>query len=420
MRNTFRALAIAGGILLAGAASAAGPGDRIKTACPAGATTSHSCRAVYYWAGDGKRHAFPNARIYASWFADFNGVQTVTAEQLAALGLGKNVTYRPGYRLIKTPTLNDVYAVDTDGVLRPIASEFAAKAVFGTNWNKNIDDLPDSFFTDYRVGAVINFTTDYDTTGRLAATPDIDAALGSSYAYKKVVTSRGTFDAYVVSLDRAKYKMKTLTASDADCSSGCPVKSLSDFASELQAPIGINGTYFCPPDYADCASKINSFLWPVYDSPSQVLHNAGSVVHHKGPLLASAVDGKMAYYRSAASFGSTGQFANVMGSTLDAAIANYPALIDRGTVVVDSEPMLDDGQRNNKATRGGIGISNDKIYLIVAKNATVPDLAEIMKVLGATDAMNLDGGGSSALMYGGTYKVGPGRTLPNAIVFVRR
>ncbi|MBI4090347.1 MAG: phosphodiester glycosidase family protein, partial [Candidatus Kerfeldbacteria bacterium] len=31
-------------------------------------------------------------------------------------------------------------------------------------------------------------------------------------------------------------------------------------------------------------------------------------------------------------------------------------------------------------------------------------------------AMNLDGGGSSALWYRGSYKVGPGRNVPNALV----
>ncbi len=47
------------------------------------------------------------------------------------------------------------------------------------------------------------------------------------------------------------------------------------------------------------------------------------------------------------------------------------------------------------------------------------DAAYVMKALGAKDALNLDGGGSSALYLNGSYLVGPGRSLPNAIVLVK-
>ena len=56
-------------------------------------------------------------------------------------------------------------------------------------------------------------------------------------------------------------------------------------------------------------------------------------------------------------------------------------------------------------------------FLIIANSATVIDLANIMQALGMEQALNLDGGGSSALYYQGEYKVGPGRQLPNAIIF---
>jgi exopolysaccharide biosynthesis protein len=52
----------------------------------------------------------------------------------------------------------------------------------------------------------------------------------------------------------------------------------------------------------------------------------------------------------------------------------------------------------------------------MTRGATVPDTGYVFKALGADYALNLDGGGSSALYFGG-YKVGPGRNLPNAIVF---
>jgi exopolysaccharide biosynthesis protein len=42
-----------------------------------------------------------------------------------------------------------------------------------------------------------------------------------------------------------------------------------------------------------------------------------------------------------------------------------------------------------------------------------------MQTLGARDALNLDGGGSAALYIDGSYRVGPGRLLPNVVVLIR-
>jgi hypothetical protein len=39
--------------------------------------------------------------------------------------------------------------------------------------------------------------------------------------------------------------------------------------------------------------------------------------------------------------------------------------------------------------------------------------------MGATGALNLDSGGSMAIYNGGRYIIGPGRNLPNAIIFAR-
>jgi len=51
-------------------------------------------------------------------------------------------------------------------------------------------------------------------------------------------------------------------------------------------------------------------------------------------------------------------------------------------------------------------------------NASVTDSAYALQALGVKDALNLDGGGTSALYISGSYKVGPGRLLPNAVVLV--
>jgi len=404
----------------AGAAVPSGPGDLLKLACPAGASADHPCRAVYFWGADGKRRAFPNAATYFTWYADFSGVKITDGAALAALPLGRNVNYRPGKRLLKIPSAPAVYAVEPGGELRPLASEAAAAAVYGNGWNAQIDDLPEAFVADYHFGAAIAAAADYDAADRLAAAPGIDAADGADYGYRPVTTAAGSFDVHIITLDRRSYKMKTLVAAAQDCSSGCAARTLADYARENGAAIAIHGSYFCPPDYADCAAKTYSFLWPVFDSPSREMRNADNIKFHEAPIIASYEDGRLAYYPRANAYASLAAFEAAYISPLEAALANYPGLVENGSVIVGNEPRLEEAQRTVKGTRGAVGFNADKIFLVVAKNATVVDLAGIMQSLGATDALNLDGGGSAALLYGGAYKVGPGRLLPNAIVFVRR
>ena len=76
-------------------------------------------------------------------------------------------------------------------------------------------------------------------------------------------------------------------------------------------------------------------------------------------------------------------------------------------------------QKDSRGPKGFIGIGGSNIYLGIVYNATVPEAAYAVKALGVKDALNIDGGGSSAMYIGGKYIVGPGRSLPNAIVVVK-
>lgn len=401
--------------------AAPGPGSLIKTACANGAAPDDPCKAVYYYGGDGKRHAFPNERVYFSWYAGFDAVETVAASFMASLPLGANVTYRPGVKMVKFLTLDKAYVVGLGGELRWVTSEEVARALYGQSWNLLIDDIADTFYTDYRFGADVAAASAFDKTAELATAPTIDDGLESSHRELRVQTERGAFDVDLVKLLSGRHAMITDVAADADCGNACPVKALATYAAENGASIGINGTYFCPPDYADCAGKTNSFLWPVYDSGAGAMRNAGSLIVHEGPMIAETTDGRrFNFHRSKDFGGSVAAFEGVYGGELQAAMANYPSLIEKGAVVVESEARLDEGQRTVKGTRGAIGWDGRSTYLVVARSATVVDLASIMKALGATEAMNLDGGGSAALLYDGAYEAGPGRLLPNAILFKKR
>ena len=121
-----------------------------------------SLTGVYYYAADGNRYVFPNSATYASWFSDYSSVITVSDQVLASIPLKGNVTYRPGVKLVKVQTDPKVYAVGKGGVLRWIENEALAEKLYGKDWNKNVDDVPDVFFANYKIGDQIKSESDYD------------------------------------------------------------------------------------------------------------------------------------------------------------------------------------------------------------------------------------------------------------------
>lgn len=125
--------------------------------------------AVYYIGTDGMRHAFPNDKVYFTWYASFDGIQIVSQEQLASIPLGKNVTYKPGVKLVKFTTDPKVYAVAPRANLRWVTTEAIAVSLYGADWAKMVDDISDAFYTNYMFGAEITEASQYDVTEMRAA-----------------------------------------------------------------------------------------------------------------------------------------------------------------------------------------------------------------------------------------------------------
>jgi hypothetical protein len=110
---------------------------------------------VYCLKNDGTRSVFPNDAVYYSWFSDFSGVQTLQPKELEPYRVNANVTMRPG-TLIKIQTDPKTYLVtDTVGTIRWIETEERARQLFGEGWAGFVRDVPDTFFSGYRVGAPI-------------------------------------------------------------------------------------------------------------------------------------------------------------------------------------------------------------------------------------------------------------------------
>ncbi len=150
-------------------------GSLVKAMCPAyQVSADHPCRAVYYYGQDGRRHAFPNERVFFTWFRDFDSVREVTDAMLASMSLGRSVNYRPGLRMVKFTTLNRVYAVARGGVLRWVTTEDVARQLYGASWATQIDDIADVFYTNYTFGADITSSVQFNpiSESNLAVTID--------------------------------------------------------------------------------------------------------------------------------------------------------------------------------------------------------------------------------------------------------
>jgi photosystem II stability/assembly factor-like uncharacterized protein len=241
-------------ILIVGAlpASAAGvnPGSLVKG----------SSSSVYYITGAGNRLAFPNESVYQTWYPDFSGVIKVSDSVLAGYPLVGMVWYRPGSVLVKVRSAPQVYAVAAKGVLRPVASEGAARDLYGENWNKKVNDLNDAFFINYTVGKPIVMITDYSPASELAATPTIAAnGAGAGTVALPATSSTGNN----LSANSSTSSFLTAATSNAVSSSGRIMSIAVDPESDSIAYIGsASGGIYKTTDrgdkWASVADNLNS------------------------------------------------------------------------------------------------------------------------------------------------------------------
>jgi hypothetical protein len=113
-----------------------------------------------------------------------------------------------------------------------------------------------------------------------------------------------------------------------------------------------------------------------------------------------------------------------MGAFADAreAIGCGPRLVTDGLVTVDpaGEGFRDPKILRYSAERSAVGLTGDGAMLFVATDGTIRELANIMRDLGARDAMAFDGGASTGLYARGRDIVTPGRLINNALLVTAR
>lgn len=129
---------------------------------PSDLVRSFDVDTIYYVSpADGKRYSFPSVGVYHTWYANFERVAFVSAEELAAIPFGGVVYVRPGSAMVKVTTDPKTYAVAAGGKLRHVANEEAAASVYGADWNTHIIDIDQAFFANYDIGATVAGADDY-------------------------------------------------------------------------------------------------------------------------------------------------------------------------------------------------------------------------------------------------------------------
>jgi hypothetical protein len=226
-----------------------------------------------------------------------------------------------------------------------------------------------------------------------------------------VPTSRGTFTTHLIKERLADVTVRTVTANAAYCPSNCPVKPLDQYVLADHAYAAIHGSYLCPPDYTECAGKVNSYDYAMYNSDLGTWINKPALIGQNGLVV---FNGKTpTYYRRAYVYGQ-GPTAN---APVTAGISMFMLLMQGGALVdITAEQTA---KQTERGLKGSMGTDGTYIYLAVVDNASLQEAQLVLQALGETDTINLDGGGTAAMWIDGQYTVGPGRLLPNAILLTK-
>ncbi len=226
-------------------------------------------------------------------------------------------------------------------------------------------------------------------------------APGNGFSRQSVNVNGASFSVDIIAADLNSTRVIVDTASENDCSNDCPVLSLADYVGRSGAFAGINGNYFCPASYPSCAGKTNSFDLLVMNKNKHYFNSSNNVYSNNPAVIFSG--------NSARFVGRALEWGRDTG--VDAVLSNYPLLVSGGNAVADG---------GAKGTKTFVGNKGSTVYIGLVRNATVGESARVLQTLGLENALGLDQGGSTALMYNGSYLAGPGRGIPTALLFVRK
>jgi len=174
-------------------------------------------------------------------------------------------------------------------------------------------------------------------------------------------------------------------------------ESFYSMVKRSQSVAAVNGTFFCTQTFKPVGDI-------VIDGK---LRNAGRF----GIALAITPDNKVRFIRTPTGY-------SVDWSGYETVIACGPRLVKNGVAQVNAvSEGFKDSHVLGSATRSAIGLTGNNELLIISthEGVTLDKLSHIMASLSCKEAMNLDGGASTAIAYHGKVLISPGRELTNII-----
>lgn len=317
-----------------------------------------------------------------------------------------------------------------------LASKLAGKIVLqveknGEAWYINPEDLKKYFLgrpkDAFKVMRELSLGITSENLAKIHK-PGLEESIDENSNYKHLILSANgveySAELITIKLDNPKLKIVTDVAypypTETNKSGIFGSKTLAEFVLENDGFAGINGTYFESYD----SSNKNYYFFPVYDTNNEIMINEDQLKYWTtGPIMVWDNNNKFYYFKDSREFNGVAEFEKNYNTKIQAAIGNKPRLIENKMDQL-IEWDIDEKQRSTKALRNAIGYKENILkpgygilYLVVARDATIPDLAYIMKSLEVDYALNLDGGYSSALWYNDEYMIGPGRDVVNALIF---
>ncbi|MBS2037181.1 phosphodiester glycosidase family protein [bacterium] len=233
------------------------------------------------------------------------------------------------------------------------------------------------------------------------ATPQVRRASAiNAVQYRKVKAAGVTCHVVEVDLFNPHVQLRAIRASDL----GTRYRTFGSFVRQTKPIAAITGTFF---DTATGTIICNL----VRDGR---LVEMGSVGH----TLALDEVNQPSWVSTAGHYGGGRNWKNS-----EFAVSSGPTLVRDGQISLNprAEGFRDPGLFR-QASRAGIATTNRGKLLLVTVNQGVSlrRFAEVMQALGASDALNLDGGSSTALYARGNYVSQPGRRLTNVLLVTVR
>lgn len=205
-------------------------------------------------------------------------------------------------------------------------------------------------------------------------------------------------------------------------------ENISSFARDLNACVVVNGGYFTmrktPADHVGLIIDDGEILWPATNQVQRdsliypTLRAAiGFLPEHQIRIGYAGSRGKELLWSDCAAGNMPGQPAQELPAeaTTDFAggdvLAAGPRLLAGGELAITANEEVFFGTSipaTHPRTAAGVTADGDLLLLVVdgrqemSRGVDLIELAQIMKQIGAVDALNLDGGGSSTMVVAGT------------------